>query len=414
MARKPRDGYSSRPPRGQNASRSRKPNGTRGAVVREKAPAVRRQRTRGEARSTDETTLQHLQDAQFPEQPKRRKKAARKTSRPVVEIAAPSGDPAEAESLSADELLHAVQSTAEALTSQAEETVETGEECADPILTDDPDDTLVEFSMDFDTEDDSEPDASEDPEDPLEAESPAEQEPSEEGVPPIPPDDPSDTLVDFSMDFGTEDDSEPDAAEEFETKGHFLSTEELQTLGEVLGHFSDFSEHHDDDPVGLGVPSTDWNSVHNELRGVRSSIEDLQTASAEIGTLRPLLDEIKSEVDAGNHRRDILTSSLSTLSEDMREMRLQISAASKSAVDSAASVRGMRNQMNQDPGAVAVSTDRSHEWPMLLVGFGLLPLSWAATLYLKTGDLRTALGGLVITNLAACATMLFGRSRNGL
>ncbi len=51
---------------------------------------------------------------------------------------------------------------------------------------------------------------------------------------------------------------------------------------------------------------------------------------------------------------------------------------------------------------------------MLLVGFGLLPLSWAATLYLKTGDLRTALGGLVITNLATCATLLFGRSRKRL
>ena len=212
------------------------------------------------------------------------------------------------------------------------------------------------------------------------------------------------------MDFGPEDDAVPDAAEDPEGKGHFLSTAELQTLGEVLGHFSGFPEHHDDGPASLGVPSTDWNSVHNELRAIRSCIEDLQAAAVDTGTLRPLLAEIKSGVDVGNHRRDILTSSLITLSEDMREMRLQISAASKSAVDSAASVRGMRKQIRQEPRTVAVSADRSQEWPMLLVGFGLLPLSWAAAFYLKTEDLRTALGGLVITNLAACATLLFGRS----
>ncbi len=408
MARKPRDGYSSRPPRGQQASRSRKPNGTRGAVVREKGPAVRRQTTRGKARSTDETELQHLQDAQFPGQTKRRKKAAGKTARPMKETAAPSEDPPEAESL-------------------AEE--EPGEERAAPIPADDP--TLVESSVDSETEDDADPDTPEDSEDPPAAESLAEEallcavqstaeslnsqaeeavETGEEGVSPVPADDPDEALVEFSMDFGTEDDTDPDVPEDPEGKGHFLTTAELQTLGEVLGHFSGLSEHHDDEPSGLGVPSTDWNSVHNELKAIRSCIEDLQAAASEIVTLKPLLAEIKSDVDAGHHRRDILTSSLSTLSEDMHEMRLQISAASKSAVDSAASVRGMRKQVKQEPGTVAVSTDRSQEWPMLLVGFGLLPLSWATAFYLKTGDLRTALGGLVITNLATCATLLFGRS----
>lgn len=205
-----------------------------------------------------------------------------------------------------------------------------------------------------------------------------------------------------------------DDPQEPEGKGHFLTTEELHTLSEVLGHFPDFSEHHDDDPADLGVPSTDWNSVYNELRGMRSSIEGLQAAAAEIGTLKPLLAEIRAEVDVGKHRRDILTSSLSTLSEDMHEVRLQISATSKSAVDSAASVRGMHNQMKQEPGTVAISTDRCPEWPILLVGFGVLPLSWAAAFYLKTGDLRTALGGLIIANLATCATMMFARSRNRL
>jgi hypothetical protein len=50
--------------------------------------------------------------------------------------------------------------------------------------------------------------------------------------------------------------------------------------------------------------------------------------------------------------------------------------------------------------------------PVLVLGVGILVLTWTLAFYLKTGNFYVALAGVVLANLSACATILLGRTES--
>jgi hypothetical protein len=190
--------------------------------------------------------------------------------------------------------------------------------------------------------------------------------------------------------------------------GQFLTSEELQSLSVVLGDPSDSSEPLYED--GSMDGTSNWNAVQSEFRGLRDTIQDLHERSLDLETLKPMLAAIKAEVEVSHDRGDELSSSLDSLSGDMRQIHQNLHAASKAAVESAMSVREIHVEMTRHPVVVAVRDRRAMEQPLVMAGCAVLMLSWAAAFYWKTGDLRLALFGLVAANIAGCAAIFLSRT----
>ena len=74
------------------------------------------------------------------------------------------------------------------------------------------------------------------------------------------------------------------------------------------------------------------------------------------------------------------------------------------------SVREIHDEIARHPAVAAVRAQQTMERPLVLAGVALLLLSWAAVLYVKTGDLQLTLFGLIAANLASCAAILISRT----
>ena len=162
--------------------------------------------------------------------------------------------------------------------------------------------------------------------------------------------------------------------------------------------------------------SSDAKGLQKKLNWIIASLEDIQSRTADYELLKNYLQEIKGTTEIAQAKKDILAGMLSTLNDDIRELRVQLGVTNKAALDSARSVHGMSEVMSAPNGLVVelpvhdAAGGRGIKPSALIVGVGILLLSWSMMFYLKTGNVHLALMGLVVVNLAGCATILFSRN----
>lgn len=137
--------------------------------------------------------------------------------------------------------------------------------------------------------------------------------------------------------------------------------------------------------------------------------------------LKKSIQEIKSTVEIAQAKRDILAGSLSMLSDDMKELRMQMAVTNKAAMASAKTVQtvseDLRNRPAATPGAEPAKAEPNPlryglQPSTVIMGVGVLLLSWSLMFYFKTGNTHLALLGLVVANLAGCAMILLSRNED--
>ena len=157
------------------------------------------------------------------------------------------------------------------------------------------------------------------------------------------------------------------------------------------------------EPDSNGLPADSATGIEDHLASQRAegmSHESLDDA----------LDEIRANVVVTQSKRDILAASMSMICDNVQELRTHVVTANKASLASAKRVQQLSDDLGRNPAAsLSGGMTAASATPVLVLGVGVLVLTWALLFYVKTGNLYVALAGLVVANLAGCATILMGR-----
>ncbi|MHC4811891.1 MAG: hypothetical protein ACYTGW_14755 [Planctomycetota bacterium] len=148
------------------------------------------------------------------------------------------------------------------------------------------------------------------------------------------------------------------------------------------------------------------------LGSIENLVEELCLSRAQDLNLESTLEEIRGNVIVTQSRRDILAASMSMISDSVQDLRTYVSTANKTALASAKSVQQLsenlakRSALSPSGGGKRANSKAT---PVLVLGVGILVLTWTLLFYLKTGNIYLALAGVVVANIAGCTTILLGR-----
>ena len=118
-----------------------------------------------------------------------------------------------------------------------------------------------------------------------------------------------------------------------------------------------------------------------------------------------------------------MTGMLNTLGGDVQDLRSEFSSTSRAALASAKTVHKLREQVEDVASESreaakraerrqASAANRPIKPSTMVMGVGVLLLSWAMMFYLKTGNAHLALLGLVAVNLAGCVTIVLSKAED--
>lgn len=141
-------------------------------------------------------------------------------------------------------------------------------------------------------------------------------------------------------------------------------------------------------------------------------VEELGLTTAEEMNIQALLEEIRGNVVVNESRRDIMAASMTMISDSVQELRTELAAANRTTLATAKSVQQLGKKLKVQAVGPSEGASEDHGpkvTPVLVLGAGILVLTWTLALYLKTGSSLVALMGVVLANLAACATIFLGR-----
>lgn len=121
--------------------------------------------------------------------------------------------------------------------------------------------------------------------------------------------------------------------------------------------------------------------------------------------------EVRADIAATWSQEAEIIESVGKLQKDVTVLKSGIKATRNSARSSLAVSRRTQTQMRKrlsNLGLIQVGGKSAAA--VLPIAAGVLITSWAMTIFLKTGDLRMALGGLVLVNVLACASLLHSKT----
>lgn len=135
--------------------------------------------------------------------------------------------------------------------------------------------------------------------------------------------------------------------------------------------------------------------------------------------LKAPVDQIEANLELAESRHDVVDGWLQRLSDDVKELRSQLSATHKTTLNSAKTVENISETLataqvaaTTTPTPVPSPATRGEPaWnaKMMVLGVSVLLMSWSLMFYLKAGSTTIALVGLGLVNLAGCAAILLGR-----
>ena len=161
-------------------------------------------------------------------------------------------------------------------------------------------------------------------------------------------------------------------------------------------------------------PAPEFEQLGSRLDTVLDAVTELQTQVSGFDECRQWIEEIRGNTEIGQAKRDILTGMLSGLNDEVKELRSQVALTQKAAMKSADKTEDMTRALTTSPPpsarlASAPSATSSRIAPTTVLGAGVLLLSWAVMLYLRTESPVYVVLALVVINLTGCATILLGR-----
>ncbi len=164
----------------------------------------------------------------------------------------------------------------------------------------------------------------------------------------------------------------------------------------------------------------------SRLNQILESLETMQTGEAS-QPLQTQVEQLGTNLAQAEARHDAVDSSVRVLSEDVKAIRTQLAAASevtqssaKTVAEISGSLAGMQIATEIAAAAAVAGAEQPVSKPAetpwdtrsMVIGVGVLLMSWSMMFYLKTGNTLLALAGLVIANLAGCAAILLGRGED--
>ena len=130
--------------------------------------------------------------------------------------------------------------------------------------------------------------------------------------------------------------------------------------------------------------------------------------------------EVRDEVRAVREEAVKIGETVASVGDRVDRLSDEVSASSRATLATVAALQDVRDQARAEPTAsspvpavvhreVIVDEGPALDRPLMWTGAAVLLVSWAVTFYVKTGDLRLTLGGLVFANFAGCAAILFSK-----
>jgi hypothetical protein len=120
--------------------------------------------------------------------------------------------------------------------------------------------------------------------------------------------------------------------------------------------------------------------------------------------------EIRADIAATWDQQECMNANLQAIGKDLKAVKKASRSCSKTARSSLAVSRRTQSQLRRKMASLKVAGSELGFAVLMPVAAALLIVSWALTIYFKTGDLRSALGGLVLVNLLACVSMLHSKT----
>ena len=152
------------------------------------------------------------------------------------------------------------------------------------------------------------------------------------------------------------------------------------------------------------------------LANIENLVEELGLGRAQDLSIEAALEEIRGNVVVSESRRDMLATSMSMIGESVQDLRTSLSATNKMSLATAKRVQQLSEKLAKSSpvhsSRSSSTSGRPKVAPVLVLGVGILVLTWTLAFYLKTGNFYVAIAGVVLTNLSACATILLGRTES--
>ncbi len=120
--------------------------------------------------------------------------------------------------------------------------------------------------------------------------------------------------------------------------------------------------------------------------------------------------EIRADIAATWEQQELVSASLTTIGKDLKAVKKEARSSGRTARSSLAVSRRTQSQIRRKLASLKLGGAELGFGSVLPIAAGLMIVSWAMTIYFKTGDLRSALGGLVLVNLLACVSMLHSKT----
>lgn len=162
------------------------------------------------------------------------------------------------------------------------------------------------------------------------------------------------------------------------------------------------------------IPNTATGAAAN---GGDLPASELKSSIAElIESLEPLLLEIRSDVDANRCKGESTAAALEHITGELVDMRAQLASISRTIVKSSKGFSDLRAELRRIRAAAiaagrGASRRRGRASTSLVVGAGLVLISWAFLLYIKTGAPWPALAVVVGANLMGWLVLMTSPTR---
>jgi hypothetical protein len=234
----------------------------------------------------------------------------------------------------------------------------------------------------------------------------------------------------YSVDESSSDVSSSDVAEAPGAASDPAESEADEDTDEIAVDSSNLASEDSSIDVPDPVPSAPEPSFAAEGGTTDESVESAAAASEagddRLARLERAVGGLRESQDASRSATEGLSGDIRGVGAKIESLGAEMARSTEATIASAEVLREVRRELvgrrTTAAGEAPAEAERPEAWseasgvsdvvldrPLMWTGAAVLLVSWAVTFYVKTGDLRLTLGGLVFANFAGCAAILFSK-----